>query len=562
MNGINKDPFACKLACHLVQAQFGDICETTCCCLLDRGMLSAFDLVRSTGFKPSQLHSALLVLIQHNFVNCYLQIEETNPRRPPISQTLYEADLPAILQNLRKPSLLVHIRDESAGPAVAGEEADQSLSAGEVNEALMKMLLEQGRLNLDQVIAAAAQNLEQPVEEARELLQRHFLGLVQKRYIERAPGCHEPPPVPFQHRKGNRKSAPKPGTAEEARHQAQQAKALARAEYEKERFKLPSSLMQAARDDGAGPEPPKKKHRMGGSTATGPVKEEDDKEKVVLWRVNRDEFNKRLRHAACIDMVQQKNGPDAAAILRAMLHATQSYETESKAPQSKSVSQDEVISFVRELEAIDPDYHPPDAVADVLRELSDDALQPVSYTGEGPGGSTYCVNMAAIIRHKRLLETDAVIRQRFGVHGLRLFRLLYLHRQLEQKQIAEQAMLPPKDAKELLYRLYRAGFVSLQDVPRTTDHAPSRTLYTWRVEIDAAADKLASELYKAALNVCLRLDFEYQRQKDILELVNKGMAQAVQRTHGKQLQKFQQTLIHLDSALLRLDSQIAVFNDF
>jgi len=37
-----------------------------------------------------------------------------------------------------------------------------------------------------------------------------------------------------------------------------------------------------------------------------------------------------------------------------------------------------------------------------------------------------------------------VIRQRFGVHGLRLFRLLYLHRQLEQKQIAEQAMLPPK----------------------------------------------------------------------------------------------------------------------
>jgi len=79
----------------------------------------------------------------------------------------------------RKPSLLVHIRDESSGPAVAGEEADQGLSAGEVNEALMKMLLEQGRLNLDQVIAAAAQNLEQPVDEARELLQRHFLGLVQ-----------------------------------------------------------------------------------------------------------------------------------------------------------------------------------------------------------------------------------------------------------------------------------------------------------------------------------------------------------------------------------------------
>lgn len=41
-------------------------------------------------------------------------------------------------------------------------------------------------------------------------------------------------------------------------------------------------------------------------------------------------------------------------------------------------------------------------------------------------------------------EMEAVIRQRFGAHGLRVFRLLLLHPQLEQKQIAEKAMLPPK----------------------------------------------------------------------------------------------------------------------
>ena len=54
---------------------------------------------------------------------------------------------------------------------------------------------------------------------------------MQKRYIERAPGCHEPPPIPFQHRKGTRKSAPKPGSVEEARQQAQQAKTLARVSH-------------------------------------------------------------------------------------------------------------------------------------------------------------------------------------------------------------------------------------------------------------------------------------------------------------------------------------------
>lgn len=50
---------------------------------------------------------------------------------------------------------------------------------------------------------------------------------VQMRYVERAPGCADPAPVPVQHRKTQRKSAPKPGTPEEARHQAEQQKKLA-----------------------------------------------------------------------------------------------------------------------------------------------------------------------------------------------------------------------------------------------------------------------------------------------------------------------------------------------
>lgn len=76
----------------------------------------------------------------------------------------------------RKPSLLVHIRDESSGPAsnTLGEE----MTAGEVNELIMQSLLEQGRLRLDQLINSVANKLDKPVDEMRELLQRHFFGLV------------------------------------------------------------------------------------------------------------------------------------------------------------------------------------------------------------------------------------------------------------------------------------------------------------------------------------------------------------------------------------------------
>lgn len=76
----------------------------------------------------------------------------------------------------RKPSLLVHVRDESPGPAsnTPGEE----MTAGEVNELIMQSLLEQGRLRVDQLINSVANKLDRPVDQICELLQRHFFGLV------------------------------------------------------------------------------------------------------------------------------------------------------------------------------------------------------------------------------------------------------------------------------------------------------------------------------------------------------------------------------------------------
>lgn len=83
-------------------------------------------------------------------------------------------------------------------------------------------------------------------------------------------------------------------------------------------------------------------------------------------------------------------------------------------------------------------------------------------------------------------QVDAVVRERFGGPACRIFRLLLLKRQLEQKQIAEMAMIPVKDTRELLYKLVKVEFVQLQEVARTADHSPSRTFYLWRVRAACA----------------------------------------------------------------------------
>lgn len=46
-----------------------------------------------------------------------------------------------------------------------------------------------------------------------------------------------------------------------------------------------------------------------------------------------------------------------------------------------------------------------------------------------------------------------------------MFRLLRVKKQLEQKQVADYAMVPVRDARELLYRMLRGGFLTLQVRP-------------------------------------------------------------------------------------------------
>lgn len=52
--------------------------------------------------------------------------------------------------------------------------------------------------------------------------------------------------------------------------------------------------------------------------------------------------------------------------------------------------------------------------------------------------------MKRIIDLIRMKEVEGVVKERWGGPACRIFRLLLVKRQLEQKQIAEMAMLPMK----------------------------------------------------------------------------------------------------------------------
>lgn len=62
-------------------------------------------------------------------------------------------------------------------------------------------------------------------------------------------------------------------------------------------------------------------------------------------------------------------------------------------------------------------------------------------------------------QHSHLLS---LFLSRFGSRCARIFRLVLQKKHLEQKQVEDFAMIPAKEAKDMLYKMLSENFVSLQ----------------------------------------------------------------------------------------------------
>ncbi|KAG2434127.1 hypothetical protein HXX76_007854 [Chlamydomonas incerta] len=616
---------------------------------------------------PAMVKQALLILIQQNCVNSYLQPGEDTLRGPRPSFYLYEAHTDRVLQIIRHPRFLLHIKDE----------------AGEVAEAVIAQLLQEGRLRMDQVLGSVAARLGKALDkETRDSISNTFISLVQAHYVERSPPCTLPPPTLRPHPNSVRTRKAKSAATNTEGYAAEQAAALKSFEelsFEKQRFKVPAELALemfmsdapapaaaaggagganggAANGDGgtdgsgdeeggraaspdvkmedaagadagggagaagsgagvagggrgrkkrAAPEDdgdelamkitaPAKKAKMRAGTARPDVSPSPGSQSparttgggagagrgaspgspvaepaVVLWRVNNDEFNRRFRHQAIVGLVREKFDEDAAGVVSAMLAAGRPFESSVKEERSVQLSEDEVEATANKLAnaGIIPSMAGV-SVPGVLRTLANDGFEMFSHVGTGPQGSaSYVVNAQRVIDLIMLKQTEAVVKARFDTAGLRVFRLLALRGQLEQKQIADLAMLPAKDTREMLYRMLQGGFIMLQDIPKTADRAPSRTFYTWRVNMPSLSDSTAAQLYRAAGRVWQRLKYEVEKEKDLLALIegaketqtiNFNLTSA-QRQAVARLKRVNEVM---ETSLAHLDQMIAIFNDF
>ena len=157
-----------------------------------------------------------------------------------------------------------------------------------------------------------------------------------------------------------------------------------------------------------------------------------------------------------------------------------------------------------------------------------------------------------------------IVKQRFGDTACRLFRLLCSSPQLEQKQISELAMIPLKDCREILGKLLKQEYVRMQEVARTVDHAPSRTIYLWKVQVPSVIAKISLEVQCTILSLETRLRFEKARivkgQKRYSGVTDRQECFRSSTLLHEQKQAAEARIRKLEAALLRLEKVVLVFS--
>ncbi|XP_044528497.1 DNA-directed RNA polymerase III subunit RPC3 isoform X2 [Gracilinanus agilis] len=256
-------------------------------------------------------------------------------------------------------------------------------------------------------------------------------------------------------------------------------------------------------DDAAGEPKPKRPKQTAESKEPIP----DD---GIYWQANLDRFHQHFRDQSIVSAVANRMDQTSSEIVRTMLRMSE-ITTSSCAPFTQPLSSNEIFR------SLPVGYNISKQVLDqYLTLLADDPLEFVGKSGDS-GGGMYVINLHKALASLAMATLESIVQERFGSRCARIFRLVLRKKHLEQKQVEDFAMIPAKEAKDMLYKLLSENLISLQEIPKTPDHAPSRTFYLYTVNSLSAARMLLHRCYKSIANLIERRQFETKENKRLLE---------------------------------------------
>ncbi|KAJ4460412.1 putative dna-directed rna polymerase iii subunit rpc3 [Paratrimastix pyriformis] len=500
---------ACAL--QIIEDDFGTPAKRVCESLLFHTDQTIFELMKQVAMPFHQIRKCLLALITHSVVG----FVERSIGAEII--TRYFLNIKGALNRVRFPKFAFQVRQ----------------SLGESAEMIFDEFLQRGRCSLGEVVGrlmdfeTTVRGLVAPEAQRakREEFRQGFVALVQERFlvgidqvkVEELSADADEALTPAQQATATatatststaRYSAPKRGGATRGR----SARWLLLASSSLPALGGPLSLPPGAEAEapqrrgigpsGSAPRPPRHRPRLpsvsrspllfaiGGSPPSGltatpqaaaPLADNLAQiDENALWQVSFDRFTMVFRQLALLNFASEKWKEVGSAIVAAILRLTSPTERLTDRV-SSPVTSDEIFKEIPATSNISREL-----LAQFLDAMCRESPSMLTRTTDTTTRTNYVINTAVIVEYLRHRCLESIVFEQHGMEAHRIFRLLHMKRQLEQKQIAEMAMLPVSECRRHLYGLLAREYLRLQEIPETADRQPSRTFYLWSVNMDQA----------------------------------------------------------------------------
>ena len=128
--------------------------------------------------------------------------------------------------------------------------------------------------------------------------------------------------------------------------------------------------------------------------------------------------------------------------------------------------------------------------------------------------------------------------------------------------MSHRALIEPKKTRQVLYDMFRGGYLKMQEVPKKSDYNAQTTLYLWNVPIDDVVERHVQNLIFMMLNLRIKRTSVYETNWDLIdrfqrEIVNKEEEKAATETY----EVVQKHLTALLVQIHRLDDTLLCLGD-
>ncbi|KAF8721906.1 hypothetical protein AX14_010116 [Amanita brunnescens Koide BX004] len=466
-----------RLCVQIINSQFGPLTAAVASVLLTRGRLSFSQLVRFSSLKPGIVRAAILVLVQHN-VLWHAQTEDEGE--------VVEMNVEECLMRLRFGKFIWWTTQ------IFGEAAAE----------IVQLILDHGKLRPPDIFAA----LSTGGLKGASVYQQALHKLVAGAYLKPSTVLSHisPRDKQIKYEAEERSKISGIPTAKELR----EAKELAGARLKREEEAETVGMKRKAQDQ-PGHRPSKKKSQ-----------EEEQVDENVYFCLNYEKYNVHIRNGLIVQAARERYNGGAARVMEALLKVTEANQKKLTDIRTEPVS---IASIVMQLNDEDDlasglvlpaNVRKPSTatcVKDYLGWLS-------SADNPSPAGkavvftsflnSRVQVEFGVICRRFRQHVLEAVALEKHGTAGVRIVRLLLETGKMDEKQISKIVMMAPKDVRPLLMALSTDSLISMQEVPKSADRNPTRTIYLWYVDLQKAYSMLLVDMYKTLYNISLRRQSE------------------------------------------------------